>query len=262
MDSLGKRLYLWRMLEITKAPRIHRCEPGWSWGPLTMPDHDLWYVLDGVGTVELDGHESTVSAHSCFVFRPGATIKARQNPRRRPRVFAVHFNGWRNGLVVRGTVVRDATFFGAVARRCEASYRANTPACRRQSAALVEQLLLHLCAEAEEPVPTVVDSRISGVVEMIQEEPARRWPVLELAERAGLSRSQFTRRFAVVTGLAPENFLIQARVERAKQLLRETDMTVSQIAAALGYRDVYFFSRQFSQVTGQPPTACRGRAER
>lgn len=222
-----------------------------------MHDHDLWYVLDGVGTVEWDGEAHPASAHRCFVFVPGAQIRAWQDPERRLRVFAVHFDGWEGGVAVRGTTVQDAAFFGALARRCEASHRASTPASQRQCTALVEQMLLHLCAESEQSVPTVVDSRISGVVERIQEEPGRRWPVTELAKQAGLSRSQFTRRFTAMTGLAPESFLIQARVDRARQLLRETDMTVSQIADALGYRDVYFFSRQFSQVTGGPPTGYR-----
>jgi AraC-like DNA-binding protein len=245
------------MLKVNTPPRFYRCEPGWSWGPVVMPDFDLWYVLDGVGTVEVDGREISVGAHSCFVFVPGAKIKARQDPQRRLRVFAVHFTTPASPASVAGARVRDAAFFGALARRCEASYRVGTPLARRQSAELVAQMLLHLCAEAEEPERTIVDSRIGAVVALIQEEPGRRWLVTELARRARLSRSQFTRRFAAVTGLAPEPFVIQARIERAKQLLAETDMTVSQIADALGYRDVYFFSRQFAQVTGQTASEFR-----
>lgn len=222
-----------------------------------MPDYDLWYVLDGVGTLELNGTAHAVSAHDCFVFVPGAKIKARQDPRRRLRVFAVHFTPPAPRPAVTAARVRDAAFFGALARRCETSYRLGTPSARRQAAELVEQMLLHLCVEAEEPATTMVDSRITAVVQRIQEEPGRRWPVAELARQAGLSRSQFTRRFAAVTGLAPEPFLIQARIERAKQLLAETDMTVSQIADALGYRDVYFFSRQFRNVAGCPPSRYR-----
>jgi AraC family transcriptional regulator, arabinose operon regulatory protein len=257
MDGDGKSLYLWRMATLTTPPRFYRCEPGWSWGLLTLKDYDLWYVLDGAGTVQLDGVEYPVGAHCCFVFAPGAQIKAQQDPHRRLRVFAVHFESRDGPAAVRGVRVRDAAFFGALARRCEASYRAGSPVARRQSAALVEQMVLHLCAEAEEPAATVVDSRIGAMVELIQEEPGRRWLVTELARRARLSRSQFTRRFAAATGLAPEMFVIQARVERARQLLRETDMTVSQIADALGYRDVYYFSRQFARVAGKTATSCR-----
>jgi len=244
-------------VSINSAPRIHRCEAGWSWSPLPLSDFDLWYVLDGVGRVHLDGTDYAAAAHTCFVFRPGAQIKASQNPQHRLRVFAVHFDCRGFDLPVCGVTVRDAAFFAALARRCEASYRVGTELARRQSVGVLEQMLLHLCAEAEEPAGTVMDSRVSAIVELIQEEPGRRWTVAELAKRAGLSRSQFTRRFATDTGLSPERFLIQARIERAAQLLRETDMSIGQIADAMGYCDVFHFSRQYRQVTGQTASAFR-----
>ena len=114
-------------------------------------------------------------------------------------------------------------------------------------------------AMSDEPAGSVMDSRISTAVELIQEEPGRRWPVTELARRAGLSRSQFTRRFTHDTGLSPERFLIQARITRATRLLRETDMSIGQIADGLGYCDVFHFSRQYRYVTGQTASAQRRR---
>ncbi|MCG3148832.1 MAG: HTH-type transcriptional activator RhaR [Verrucomicrobiae bacterium] len=261
MDRLGKLLYLWRMrlpeVKINLPPQIYRCEAGWSWSPPPLTDHDLWYVLDGVGQLELDGVMYPVGPHTCFVFQPGAQIKARHDPRHRLRVFAVHFDCREFELPVRGVTVRDAVFFAALARRCEASYRSGTARSREQSAAIVAQMLLHLCAEAEEPVTVAEDLRISEAVELVREDPGHRWTVTELAQRAGLSRSQFARRFAAATGLAPEPFLIQARIERAKQLLRETEMSIGQIADSLGYRDVFYFSRQYRQVTGQTASAFR-----
>lgn len=101
--------------------------------------------------------------------------------------------------------VRDAAFFGALARRCAAAYRVGTETTRRQSAELVGQMLLHLCAEAEEQEITPIDSRLGEIVERIQEDPGRRWLVTELARKANLSRSQFARRFAAMTGLAPKS---------------------------------------------------------
>jgi AraC-like DNA-binding protein len=244
-------------VRINFAPQFYRCEAGWSWSPPPLVDFDLWYVLDGVGRVELDGRAYSCGAQTCFVFRPGARIRASHDPQHRLRVFAVHFDCREFELPLRGVTVRDAVFFAALARRCEASYRLGTPLGRQQSAALVGQMLLHLCVEAEQPAAVAVDSRISETVELIREEPGRGWTVADLARRAGLSRSQFTRRFAAVTGMAPEPFLIQTRVERAKQLLRETEMSIGQIADSLGYRDVYYFSRQFARVVGQTATAFR-----
>ena len=50
---------------------------------------------------------------------------------------------------------------------------------------------------------------------------------------------------------------LAARLARARQLLAETGLTISQIAETLGFRDVFFFSRQFTQRTGQTPSAYR-----
>jgi AraC family transcriptional regulator of arabinose operon len=77
--------------------------------------------------------------------------------------------------------------------------------------------------------------------------------VAELADRTALSRAQFTRRFIAYAGTPPARFVIRARVERAKQLLAETDMTVTQVAATLGYTEVAHFSRQFKRQGGHSP---------
>jgi AraC family transcriptional regulator of arabinose operon len=52
-------------------------------------------------------------------------------------------------------------------------------------------------------------------------------------------------------------FAIRQRVQRAQQLLRGSSMQISEIADALGYVDVYFFSRQFKQATGVSPSTYR-----
>jgi transcriptional regulator GlxA family with amidase domain len=51
--------------------------------------------------------------------------------------------------------------------------------------------------------------------------------------------------------------MIRRRIQRAATLLSESSLTISQIADAMGYRDVYFFSRQFKQKMGQSPRTYR-----
>ncbi len=52
-------------------------------------------------------------------------------------------------------------------------------------------------------------------------------------------------------------YVIAARVARAATLLRESDMTIAEIAASTGYREVFFFHRQFRQIAGVTPGAVR-----
>jgi AraC-like DNA-binding protein len=78
-----------------------------------------------------------------------------------------------------------------------------------------------------------------------------------LAEELGTSESTLRRRFHDATGTSPHGYLLQCRAAEARRLLGETDLPVKAIADRLGYRDVYFFSRQFRQLTGVPPATYR-----
>jgi AraC-like DNA-binding protein len=78
-----------------------------------------------------------------------------------------------------------------------------------------------------------------------------------LADRLGTSPSTLRRRFVETTGTSPHGYLLQCRAARARELLGSTDLPVKAIADRLGYRDVYFFSRQFRQLVGVPPAAYR-----
>jgi AraC-like DNA-binding protein len=79
----------------------------------------------------------------------------------------------------------------------------------------------------------------------------------ELARKAGYSPSHFSRLFHDVTGHPARQFLIEARLARASNLLLHSSMSIGQIAEELGYRNIFNFSRQFKQKTGQTPTQCR-----
>jgi AraC family transcriptional regulator, arabinose operon regulatory protein len=81
--------------------------------------------------------------------------------------------------------------------------------------------------------------------------------VRELARETGYSPDHFSRVFKQVTGQTPQALKVQARLERARQLLTESSLSISMIANALGYEDVFFFSRQFKEKTGRTPTAYR-----
>lgn len=273
MDKGGKVLYLWLMptqalihlfqhplVRLNGTPAIHRHNDGRIWSPPPLPDHDLFFVFEGEAELTLDGERQTLSPNLAIVFRPGARIYCRPNPRNPYRNFFVHFDFVVPGkleLPARGQLVRNAAYFSVLARQCEAAWRSGG---QSQAAWLVTQMLLHLWLEAQTPSAPVTDSRVAGAIEAVLEAPGRHWSVSALAKRTGLSRSQFARHLTTATGQAPEQFLIRARIDHAKYLLRETDMTISQIAEALGYRDVFYFSRQFARVAGKTATEFRGQA--
>jgi len=81
--------------------------------------------------------------------------------------------------------------------------------------------------------------------------------LLELANYCGLSRSHFSRSFKRSTGYAPHQWLARKRVDRAKDLLTNTTLALSEIAIRCGYADQSHFSRAFSAQTSVTPTRFR-----
>ena len=80
-----------------------------------------------------------------------------------------------------------------------------------------------------------------------------------LALEAGLSRFHFCRAFKESTGLSPHAWLRQHRLERAMNMLRDTDASVASVAVALGYASQTAFAAAFRKLTGETPSDWRRR---
>lgn len=81
--------------------------------------------------------------------------------------------------------------------------------------------------------------------------------VADMVRNSGLPARTFQRRFKLATGLAPKQYLQELRIERARDLLIETDQPVSDICFAVGYNDPPSFVRLFSRLSGLTPGAFR-----
>lgn len=78
-----------------------------------------------------------------------------------------------------------------------------------------------------------------------------------LARECRLSRSHFARAFKVSTGMSPLRWMTEQRIERAKALLRNSPLSLEQIATACGFADGSHFSRVFHRCMGVPPSEWR-----
>lgn len=95
--------------------------------------------------------------------------------------------------------------------------------------------------------------------QLMLENLSSRVMVKEVAEACELSRSHFSRAFKVNTGMSPSEWLISARLERAKELLQSRSHAVSDVALACGFCDQSHFTRMFHSRIGLSPLAWRRR---
>ena len=85
------------------------------------------------------------------------------------------------------------------------------------------------------------------------------WPVQRLASVSGVSEAHFARCFKDAFGVPPHRYLLTRRIERAKALLRDTDLAITEIAFQTGWDSLGTFGRTFRDITGESPSSLRKR---
>jgi AraC-like DNA-binding protein len=83
-----------------------------------------------------------------------------------------------------------------------------------------------------------------------------------VARAAGCSRYHFLRAFHAAYGETPGRYLTRRRIERAKDLLRATNLTVTEICCLVGFSSLGSFSTRFSELVGVSPSAYRAESVR
>lgn len=87
------------------------------------------------------------------------------------------------------------------------------------------------------------------------------WPVHRLARVSRVSEAHFARSFKDAFGIPPHRYLLTRRIERAKTLLRDTELAITDIAFQTGWQSLGTFGRTFRDITGESPGELRAREQ-
>jgi AraC-like DNA-binding protein/PAS domain-containing protein len=122
-------------------------------------------------------------------------------------------------------------------------------------------MLAHLPLSVDPPMNRggLAPARANRICEYIDSHLQENIALEVLAEIAQLSVHHFARAFRQSLGIPPHNYIVQRRVEHAQQLLRNTDLPLSEIAVVAGFTDQSHLSRHFRTITGVSPSLARHR---
>jgi AraC family transcriptional regulator len=161
---------------------------------------------------------------------------------------------------------RDA-YIEDVARRLLAELETDNLAGRLYADSLATALSVHLLRNystagriGTASSPKLPRFKVQRVTDYIDDHLHDELTLQRLSATLSMSPFHFAHAFRKTTGLAPHRFLIQRRVDRAKILLCETDLSIAEIAHQVGYAHQSNFSVVFHRVTGRTPRSYRSEA--
>ena len=152
----------------------------------------------------------------------------------------------------------------ALARRVLSEIRVEDFASRICVESLASQLVVHLLRHYstarkidDAPSRRLPRYKLDRAIEFIDDHLRENPTLEEISQALSMSPYHFAHAFKQTTGLAPHQYVTRRRIELARSLLRETELSITQIAHHVGYSNQSHFSVVFHQCTGQTPREYR-----
>lgn len=223
---------------------------------------------DGAGWCELDGVRHDVTANEFLIIPPRTAHRYYADAHRPWSIWWLHVAGSdvSSLLTAIGLSTQAPTallsdplrMFALVESICDELAADETSASLIAAAGTGWNLLARLAAERS--TRAVDHEPIARVQTYLRQHLEVAITVPELAKMAGFSTSHFSSRFRSATNYTVTEYVKRLRMARARQLLITTEAPISDIAAAVGYADSFYFSRQFTAVNHVSPRRFRGRS--
>ncbi|MCX7594087.1 MAG: AraC family transcriptional regulator [Fischerella sp.] len=146
----------------------------------------------------------------------------------------------------------------------KAALESNSLGSRLYADSMATALSAHLLQHYSVPKHSLPDyggglpkHKLQRVTEYIIDHLAEDLLLGSMAREVGMSRYHFARLFKQSTGLSPYQYVIHCRIERAKMLLLQTKLKISEVASMVGFADQSQFTRHFKRLLGVTPKEIR-----
>lgn len=246
---------------------FQKCPPGYGWGPGVRDHFLLHYILSGSGSYKIGTRTFVLRAGQAFLAYPDTPIYYCADQNDPWEYYWVGFSGPAASLLIAQTPFdREHPVItlesGENLRRGLLDiYKArggDYPSAVRMAGYLQAALAVLMQGNIQRTEENLSDYARRGA-SFIHQNYSASIGVEDTARQVGVSRSHLYRAFQTEFGCSPSEYLTRYRIQRAKQLLSHSDLSINVVAASVGYEDSLYFSRVFSRETGQSPTAYRNK---
>ncbi|XBS70122.1 AraC family transcriptional regulator [Acerihabitans sp. KWT182] len=129
------------------------------------------------------------------------------------------------------------------------------------AAQIIRAWVEHGSVDAAGWIAAVRNPEIGRVLAAIHANPEHHWPLADLADVMGASRSSFASKFSAIVGETPARYVAQVRMHLARQWIARDAARISEVARRLGYDSEASFSRAFKRIVGMAPSHFRSQGK-
>lgn len=226
-------------------------------------DYHILYITRGFCYTEFDGKEFTVGPGNLILYKPFERQKYSFNVIDNSISCYIHFSGRgcqellnKFGLIQHVTYVGTSNTLDAIFKDMENEYLLQRPFCTETCSAYLLQFLAtagRLIQYREQELNIKARKNIENVCKYMHEHYKENRPIGFYAAMCHLSESRFSHAFKECTGLTPKAYLLHLKIDIARRLLEDTDLSVTAISEIIGIDDSNYFSRIFKKYTGHSP---------
>ena len=236
-----------------------------TWGPGVRDHYLIHLVVAGKGVYQVNGAAYNLQEGDLFLAKPNQLITYAADETDPWEYYWVGFNGACANKLVQQTPFSDVQ----PVHHCkdpqstrETIYniylaRGPEPQCEALMTGYLYLFMAQLMKEAREAMPNTPSSSsqyVLAAIKYIQFNYSHDISVDDIAKAVGVSRSHLYRVFMSNVGQSPIDYLTGYRISEACSLLKNTGLSIAEIAVSVGFFDQFYFSRVFKKVKGVPPS--------
>lgn len=248
-------------IQVNTAGYYDASSPFTTFNSVGRDDYYLLYLVDGQLSVIINNKEHTIKKGSIVIFPPKYRYKYFGNP---PiHYLYVHFTGSYADRFLEECCFVDLPCIiendFSVEMQSKFNLMINAflykdPLYIQKSACLLQEILISIYENAKDKAE---DSPLKASLKYIHNFFTSKIDIPYLANLENLSNSRYVTIFKKQMEKSPNEYIIDLRLQLAKSLLENTNMSIRQISESVGYTDQYFFSRLFKKHIGVSPQAYR-----
>ncbi len=244
---------------------FEKCASAHIWGPGIRDHYLIHLVLSGKGTYKVNGEVWHLQAGDLFLVKPSQLIVYEADAQEPWEYCWVGFNGaCANKLAAQLPFtdlapIHHARDSAALETSLKRIYEARGPE-PQDEAAMVGYLYLFIAAlmretrEAEPHTASSSSQYVLNAIKYIQFNYSHDISINDVAKSVGVSRSHLYRVFMSNVGKSPIDYLTEYRINEECNLLRNSNLSIAEVAVSVGFFDQFYFSRVFKKAVGMPPS--------